>query len=88
MTPLAPGQAPVYPCHQSLENAIEAAPHSVNVLFSCPDSALDSGCQSVPTIGRLAGCAFRKGARCSVVQFSSPPVSRPPSRVSIIPWWS
>lgn len=80
--------APVYPCHRRLENAKRAALHSVNVLFSCPQSALDSAESQSPTIGRLAGCAFRKGARHSRLWFSSPPVARPQSRVSILPWWS
>lgn len=82
MMSLAPGPTPDYACLRRLENAITAAPHSVNVLFSCPKSALDSAGSQSPTIGRLAGCAFREGVRCSVMQFSSPPVARPPSRVS------
>lgn len=72
MTPLAPRQALAYACPRRLGNAKPAATHSVNVLFSCPKSAQDSGCQSVPIIGRLAGVATRKGASCSGLQFPNP----------------
>jgi len=74
-----------YDCLWRLENANATALHSVIVLFSCPKSALDSAESQSPTIGRLAGCAFRKGARHFALWFSSPPVSRPPSRVSSAP---
>ena len=87
MMPLAPGHALAYPCHRRLGNALKAAPRSVIAVFLCPDSAQDSGCQ-LPIIGRLAGCAFRKGARCTFRQFPNP-ASRPaPKPGFIIHSWS
>jgi len=64
-------RASTYPCNWRVENAKPAAPHSVNVLFSCPDSAPDSGCRSA-SIGRLAGDRDREAWCCTGLQFSTP----------------
>ena len=74
-------RAPAYPCFRRLGNAKPAAPRSVIAVFLRPDSVripvvslpLSGGWRETTTV--------RRGAAL-VCSFLTPPVSRPPSRVS------